>query len=139
MLFVFLEKLINEACSSCLKEMKNSFTLTNSIVSIHSDSLSCILSELISFEQKSLQYLHAFDVDLTTFLLVPLKWNLGEKDLRSFLYSEMVFPFSTPLVWWPGYFHFINNFHRLVHRSLDEKTIFCIWKEKIVTDPLSLE
>ena len=73
MLFAFFEKLINEVCSSCLKEMKDSFTLSNSIVSIHSKSLSCILSELISFECKSLQYLHVFGVDLTTFLLVPLK------------------------------------------------------------------
>ena len=73
MLFAFFEKLINEVCSSCLKEMKDSFTLSNSIVSIHSKSLSCILSELISFEHKSLQYLHAFGVDLTTLLLVPSK------------------------------------------------------------------
>ena len=73
MLFAFLEKLINEVCSSCLKEMKNSFTLSNSIVSIHSKSLSCILSKLISFECKTLQYLHAFGIHLTTFLLVPLK------------------------------------------------------------------
>ena len=96
MLFAFFEKLINEVCSSCLKEMKDSFTLSNSIVSIHSKSLSCILSELISFGRKSLQYLHAFGANLTTFLLVPLK-----------------------------YFHFVKNFHRLVHRLLDEKTIFC--------------
>ena len=53
--------------------MKNSFTLSNSNVSIHSKSLSCILSEFISFERKSFQYLHALSVDLTTFLLVLLK------------------------------------------------------------------
>ena len=107
MLFVFLEKLINEAFSSCLKEMKNSFTLTNSIVSIHSNSLSCILSELISFEQKSLQYLHAFDVDLTKFLLVPLKWNIAEKDLRSFLYSQWSFLFQ--LLWFDDRDIFISS------------------------------
>ena len=73
MLFVFPEKFINEVCSSFLKEMKNSFTLSNLIISIDSKSLSCILRELISFERESLQYLHAFGVDLTTFLLVPLK------------------------------------------------------------------
>ena len=72
-LFAFLGKLINEVCSSCQKEMKNTFTYSNSIVSIHSKSLSCILSELISFELKSLQYLHAFGIDLTMFLLLPLK------------------------------------------------------------------
>ena len=73
MLFAFLEKLINEVCSYCLKEMKDRFTMSNSIVSIHSKSLSCILSEFISFEHKSLQYLHVFGVILLTFLLVPFK------------------------------------------------------------------
>ena len=74
-----LEKLISEVCSFCLEEIKISFTLSNPFVSICKKSLSCIVSELISFEPKSLQYLHAFGVDLTTFLLAQLKRDIEEK------------------------------------------------------------
>ena len=66
MLFTFLEKLIIEVSSSCLKEIKIVLPLEIQFFPYAIQSLTCILSELISFEHKSLQYLHAFCVDLIT-------------------------------------------------------------------------
>ena len=64
---VYISKEVDHRSQQLLPERnKNSFTLSNSIVSIRKKSLTCILSELISFEHKSLQYLHAFCVDLIT-------------------------------------------------------------------------